>query len=270
MSKIDDSIVFEDFENRVDIKLSPEITAERQNYSRSNYSFAELLSWSKSFYKSLQYPQNPTVENVVNLLFSNAITREKREIVKNCAKELKEKYALPENWEFSFEIAALTNVLLVPPSELIRIHLPRYFYPSQRNRNDSALGLAGRIVGEWKILEYPAIYFTRQVTIDELKHWINKNKSLIRAIQYKLPKEKKLKRERKTLFWGQVAWILKLDGIHSWSKMVKMIERLIDNNRKESITQADSEHFEDIAPEPQELEKYYNRFVASITVIQPN
>ena len=39
----------------------------------------------------------------------------------------------------------------------------------------------------------------------------------------KLPKKTIIKRDKMTIFWGQVVWILKLDHMHSWTKMSKQI-----------------------------------------------
>ena len=114
------------------------------------------------------------------------------------------------------------------------------------------------------LIKYPGIYFTYNTSIDELKKWINKNKNLIRAIQAKLPKKRHIKRTDKSLYWGQTVWILKQDGVSSWSKMSKIIEGFIQKALREDPNELDY----DQAPEPTELEKYYNRFLKSLSSIK--
>jgi hypothetical protein len=301
ISREDNSLVFEKFEERVDIKLSPEIKSIN-DYEESDYLLADLLSWLKSFHNSLfeirkelklqsifKYPKKPTIKNLVGLIFK--LDASKRKILESRTRDLLEKYHLTENWEFPIEIAILTHTLLVPPKETgVHLYLPLYFYPKlQENLEKMKIKKTSPIDGlrrelkrllkyksdfakyrqMMEVVKYPAIYFTRQVSIDELKKWIDKNRSFIRAIQYKLPKRKIIKRTQKALFWGQVAWILKKDGIHSWTKMVEKIEELIEHNRERGTIEKESGHFADIPPEPQDLARYYKRFIESLTYIQP-
>ena len=265
-----DNIVFDDIANRIVVEISPDATPQKQNFSKDNFELAELLTSLKSFNKSilevrqqigldkpLPYPKSPTIENVVELFFNKSITDEARGILKNWAKELREKYRLSENWGISFRIAVLTNILPAPPSETVGIHLPKNLSP---NKKEALVGLAMGKVNEGKVLEYPAIYFTRQFSIDELKRWINDNKSLVRALQSKLPKERRLRRKHHTLFWGQMAWMYKKNGMKSWTHMSKKLQELLDSKQKDN--ENNNEDFPgDNAPEPGELRKHYVRFI---------
>ena len=274
-----EGIIFEDFENRVDVKLSPEIKTS-EDYNKSDFILAGLLSWLKSFYVSiynirkeigvktlLQYPTAPTAKNVVELIFT--LNSDKRDLLRIRAKELAKKYSLTNNWEISMEIVTLTHTLLVPARESIKVHLPDYFYPKKpkeiKSLRDVISWMKTRPLAE--VNNYPAIYFTRQVTINELKEWIDKNRELIRAIQCKLPRNKNIKRTERAIFWGQVAWILKQDGVYSWAKMERSIEEL---DEKEPFLK-EQEESEVLNPLPTaiELEKYYHRFLESLKTINP-
>lgn len=287
-----DSLIFDNFEKRLEIHFSPEIEETKRGFNRSDYTLAQLLTWLKSFNElilavrkeinfttPLPFPKNANVDELVDFTFK-ALDNEKREIVFNKAKVIAKKYHLTDNWEFSIELAILTHTFLVPAKDVpIRVHLPSYFYPEEKKadseKNLKTLGSSlsspeiMRARAAMRIIGYPAIYLTGQVSVDELKKWINTNRELIRVMQSRLPKRKVLKRDDKTLFWGQVVWILRQEGFRSWSKMVGRIEELIEDNKKEGMTQEESEHYADIPPEPQELEKYYTRFIESLTDIQP-
>jgi len=295
-----DVLVFEKFEERVDVKLSPEIKSIN-DYEQSDYLLADLLSWLKSFYESLfeirkelklqtplKYPNRPTIKKLVRLTLN--LDSPKRELLETRAQDLLQKYHLTENWEFSMEMAILTHALLVPPKETgIYLYLPLSFYPKiQRNiqkikiKNATSLNELKKKLTQllkyqsdfakyrqmMEVVKYPAIYLTRQTSIDELKKWINENKEIIRVIQKRLPKQKIIKRTQKAVFWGQVAWILKQEGIRSWAKMTEKIEELIQKNRKNNTIDGENKHFADEIPEPWELSKYYSRFIESLSSLQ--
>jgi hypothetical protein len=141
--------------------------------------------------------------------------------------------------------------------------LPKIDEKGRRNllsiANSPEIKRAGEIA---RITSFPGIYFTRQVSIDELKKWINKNRDIIRAIQYKLPKQKIIKRNQRTLFWGQVAWILKQDGINSWAKMRDYIDKM--NKEKPFVKEEESDPVFDPLPTEIDLAKYYTYFVESL------
>ncbi len=265
--------MFEDFDRELSLKWSPDI--KRPNdFDKGNYTLAQLLSWSKKFNISIleartkleiarrEYPQDPTIDNLVKLYSDMLLDDKKKSAFDHVAREIAEDFRLTENWVFSIEIAILTGTFLVPSKDSIKIHLPAYFYPEDKSSKGLALNIIRMRQGE-PVVRYPAIYFTRQVKVNELKRWINENKSAIRAMQYKLPKPQKIKREEKTVFWGYVAWLLKRDGFRSWAKMTKAIEQMI-NNQGSEFENDSRQHFTDAAPEPVELQKYYTRFIDSL------
>lgn len=270
--QIGDNIVFNNIDNRVVVEISPEVTPQKQNLSKDNFRLAELLTLLRSFNKSilkvrqeinlnklLPYPKKPSVINVVKIFSNKRIDNKAKEILEKWAKELRKKYRLPENWDIPFEIAALTNILPVPPTEAIGIHLPKGFYLNER---EIIVGFNKGIIRKGTVLEYPAIYFTSSVSIDKLKRWINENKSLIRAVQDKLPKEKKLRRKRKTLFWGQVAWIYRKSGM-TWARISRKIEKWMESMQEIDYNE-NKDIIGDAPPGPEELKKYYTRFVDSL------
>ena len=266
--RIGDDIIFEEFENRADVHYAPELFGVVE-VSRSNYQVAELLSWLKSFYKQifavrlkinvkelLKYPENDSVKDILKKTIF-AIPYDFQQILEEESTKIVEHYRLTENWRIPFEIVILTHRLPVPPFlEGISIHLPEYFYNKPKNLLElpSAFESAYR---QGAVMKYPALYFTRKVSANELVKWLKnpKNRKLFENIQYKLPRQKEIDRDQKTIFWGQVAWILKQDGINSWAKMTKAIEKLLENNQ---------DNLYQIAPEPVEIQKYYERFVESL------
>jgi hypothetical protein len=164
-------------------------------------------------------------------------------------------------------------VILVPPKTIpIQVHIPDYEPIKEEELKTLSSILSSPSITRarklMRITSYPSIYFTQKVTIDELKKWIDKNKKLVRIIQNRLPVRRIIKRNDKTLFWGQIAWIYKQDGINSWSSMVKKIELMIESYKKEGLIPEESEAFSDVAPEPVDLAKYYYRFVKSLEDFQ--
>ncbi len=279
MKNANEDFVFEDFDKELVLKWSPDIKSAK-DFDKSNYVLAQLLTWSKSFNIAIlearnqldivlqAYPKDPTPENLAELYRDMLLSDNKKAAFDKRARAITEDFRITENWILSVELAILTGTLLVPSKDSIKVHLPDYFYPE----DNTTKGLANKIAMMREgapVTHYPAIYFTRRVTVDELKRWINENKSAIRAMQFKLPKPQKIKRGEKTLFWGYVAWLLKRDGFKSWAKMTKAIEQMINRQRAE-FKSHQGDHYTDIAPEPVELEKYYNRFMTSLKKLQPS
>ena len=274
----DDSLVIDDIEGKIDVAFSPEIDAYRR-HSNSDYLLAQLLSWSRYFNQdikeirdsiglreALKYPEKPSVESLVALLYKS-IPQGKFQEFRDKAKIIRKKYKLLENWETSIQTAVVANVILVPPDELIWVHFATEDkVKDEKEKEVKTLSTLSSIYEDpvfrntqeaIRISKYPSIYFTHKVTINELKDWINKNKYIVRMLLEKLPKKTIIKRDKMTIFWGQVVWILKLDHMHSWTKMSKQIERFVENDPSLE------------APEPTELEKYYNRFIKSLRGIIP-
>lgn len=282
-------LIFEDDDRRVDFKLSPEIKSKR-NFHESDFLLAWLLSLSKGFNKALleirkqvglkqpiKYPKDPTV-NKLSKLIVLSFDSKRYQYFDSLVENLSRKYQLTENWYLSLRIAVLTNTLLVPPSEEpIFVHIPKVIRKSNEkaeikktqkpktikdllNQLNQDLIETRRLIYEMTVVQkYPGIYFTRQVTINELKEWISKNRNLLRAIQYGLPKRRIIKRQKKTLFWGQAVWILKQEGIKSWVKIEKELEKILESSKE----YLEDEDFASV-PITSELQKYYNYFLESL------
>jgi len=290
------SIVFSDFEHRMNVEFSPEILETRLGFDAKDIQLAHLFIWLESFNNDIQsirkkhgisviqYPHEATVDQLVEL-FVKEIDYEKYHAYSNDFHKMLVKYRLTENWFLSLNIAVLTHTLLVPAKLHICVHIPEKEISIQtikkeaksKNLKDLAKGFAESVFNDPEIKrmqflkdlgKYPSIYFTYNTSPDELIKWINKNRRLIRYIQRDLPKKHMIKRlrEEKTLFWGQMAWILKQDNVASWSEMTdildKMIERSADNGDNSPFNEA-------FAPSGIELEKYYTRFEESLKNLQP-
>lgn len=243
--------------NVIRIELSPEIV----DYDLDPHDslMASLLAWADSFYglisnyrsilgldeNTLPFPGAPTYKNLIELVYS--LGPDNACLLTTHAEELMAKFRLNKEWELSMKVVILTNVLMVPP----RNECISFYEPS---------------AGQDYSLPYPAIYFTAQITIDDLKKWLDNksNKGYFRyTIKHHFPMKKaSIKIDDKTLIWGQIASLLKLNGIHSWTRMSQVIIKLGHN----SIIYYPS----DDLPTPNELRTYYYRFVAAVSkVSQP-
>jgi len=270
--KIDeDKLVFEDYKNRLEIHFSPQTT--KSNWDPRDLTLAKILSWSKSFTSSViearekinikasPYPQKNLLNELIEI-FPSLITTDQWSLLTKESEIIANRFNLTENWHFPIETAILFNTLLIPPKEGISIHFPSYFFPEeQKPKKLSEIG--GSLFHVPFVIRYPAIYFTRQTSINELKKWINDNRELLRNIQYKLPKPKILKIKEDTIFWGQIAWIFRKEKI-SWAKMPEKIEQENKRYLKEAGKSEDNEEDYLDIPLPLELEKYYERFLKAI------
>lgn len=287
-------LIFENFNNRLKIGLSPEIKERGFEFDNSDTILAELFSWSKSFNQDLvnarklvslnkitPYPENSTFDQLIEIVvtsFDNDInTKLKKE-----SQKILEKYALTENWLFYIEVAILTNKLLVPPRQQpIMLHFPptKEDLVKEDEHPNNLRGLSSilnspalkRVRESQNLYLHPSIYLTRKVTKNELMSFLSSSQNwrFIEAMQSNLPKKKVLRRERKTIFWGQIAWFMKRDGIHSWSKLANEIEKIVERSLKSRPNGIKFDPITDITPEPVELEKYYNRFIQSIENLTP-
>lgn|GEM_PF-3430426 len=283
-NEIAHDLVFQDFEHRLDLHFSPEITESGRGYDKNDFILAGLLTWHRQFNKRIleirqqvgitvpvEYPKNPSSIQIIKLLsgFGSDIAH----TILDESKKIAVDFRLTEEWELSIVTAIVHNVILVPPKTIpIQVHIPDYEPIKEEELKTLSSILSSPSITRarklMRITSYPSIYFTQKVTIDELKKWIDKNKKLVRIIQNRLPVRRIIKRNDKTLFWGQIAWIYKQDGINSWSSMVKKIELMIESYKKEGLIPEESEAFSDVAPEPVDLAKYYYRFVKSLEDFQ--
>lgn len=277
--KNDRNVVFRNSNNRLLVTLSPEIKTGK-DYEASDVIFAHLLSWLNSFYNSiytlrtelgiktpLSYPSNPTPKNVAALILS--LESNKQNLLEIRSKELIGKYHLATNWAIPMQIVILTHTLLIPyKEEPIKAYIPDDSTPNERVLKGLRSVSISTVILRERRMKYPAIYFTRQVLPNELKKWIDNNTEAIGNMQQKLPNKKDFRRIPRTLFWGQVAWVLKRDGIDSWARMEDEIlkmdkEKSFGNNNDSS----DEKNIFDL-PTAVELEKYYNRFIESLQNIE--
>ncbi|MFH1792136.1 MAG: hypothetical protein ABH819_00645 [Patescibacteria group bacterium] len=278
-------LVFVDDKIRLNIAFSPEIAEGFGKHDKSDYIFADILIWLKSFnlkikkirskYKIVpsEYPKKPTVEELIEL-FLKKINYEKYKEFEKDISQIQNDYHLTENWTLSLRIAVVTDTLLVPASETIHFHYPDYEIEKtgkKKNSPKTLLKLSASILDSpeiqkmdtaMKLSKYPSIYFTRKISIGELKKWIDANKSVIRSIQHRLPSKKYFKRDYKTLFWGKIAWIFKQDGVNSWAEISKLVQKEADQIIEEQ-GEKDNKYLLNL-PDDIEIRKCYKRFINSL------
>lgn len=274
--KNEGNVVFKDSNNRVNVDFFPVVKIEG-DYNETDILLAHLLSWLNSFYESLfavrkeigleiplSYPTQPTIEKVADLILT--LKRDKRKVLEFKAKELTQKYHLGTNWIIPMQITVLSHTLLIPHKEAaIKVYIPDYASPLERRFKGLRSIPNGTVIIRDKLMKYPAIYFTRQVSPNEIKKWIDNNVVTIKNAQRGLPTKKDLRRNVRTLFWGQMAWMLKRDGIKSWAKMQKAIDNM-DNKNPFISENVDEKIFR--IPTANELQKYYNYFIESLQNIE--
>lgn len=244
-----DSVVTPDFFGIHNVVLSPEIKASK-DYENYDFILAHILTARSSFRsqiletrreigitKPFTYSDIKNTESLYESMFS--LGQEEYLQSKAVAKKIAKLYKLPSNWIFSIQVAIYTDTLLVPPK------LDSIIIQIGPTREDD---------------EYPSIHFTSQVTIGELKKWVNDNKSDIRLFLKRIPKRPKPKVSSNTLIWGHIAWLFKRGGKHSWTEITNLIQVQIGK----LLETADDVYGRQEAPTPIELEKYYTRFTASL------
>ena len=277
-------LVVKDHRHRLQLSYSPEIS--NGQFDQTDDLIARLLVWLDCFNKDIlnirikykisvqRYPNGSSTTQLLDL-----ITSIKFDDINTFSSEItsiREKYRLNENWFLSIAMAITTHTLLVPPKLSIGLYMPEFDVPKaevEKAKNikdiarsvfdDPAIRKVQRLT---ELAKHPSIYFNYNTSIDELIKWINKNRNLIRFIQSQLSKKRELKREAKTLFWGQVAWTLMQDGITSWTKMTKVIQEMLDKSDNDNFNYGFDMK---TAPDPTEFEKYYTRFLESLETINP-
>lgn len=263
------NIVASDFFNLPEIKLSPDVKS-RSDYEESDYLLAYLLSALRSFNskikeareklmvnRTLSFPKEPTIGVIYEILYKSG--QQKYILLKKLATKISDSYQLSENWILSIEVVIVTNTFLVPKKiDPIRIQTPLDLTEIiDHIKNNSKSDLIDYFPGLLKSLKYPAIYFTSEVSINDIKNWINKNRELLRSLLETLPKRTIPKIHHKTILWGHIAWIYKRDGIQSWTEISDNIQKRIQSSEGPIFGETD-------APSPNELKKYYDRFLASL------
>lgn len=259
--------------DRVAIELSPGLS--KRDYDPENATIAVLLSWQPDFNKRLKssrsnmnlkklykYPEDPAPHEVVNKVFVPFSKTNKISLLEILAEGISEAYKLDSAWVTPIKVAILTNTLLVPPkTSPIRIYLP-----SKHKLARGRTNLFKDLVDRAGILNYPAVVLTKRSSINELKNWINENKDIIRTIQESSPKKVGSKTKPLTLMWGQIAYILKQNGVTSWEAMSRGIQRNLKDTSIERYENAIGEEF--LVPSGTELQRYYTRFIKALKTIK--
>ena len=174
---------------------------------------------------------------------------------------------MTENWTFPIRVAIFTNAMLVPISENFRLHIPEPMpYKNATNvkdirklssiYDDPAIKRASRAMDLYK---YPSIYFTHKISAEELIQWLKSNRKTFNNIQQCLPKKKKLKISKETLFWGKIAWIIKQDGVESWIGVQNKIDEYVDRIIEDEGEKGNKHLLK--RPDNVELRRYYKRFI---------
>ncbi len=254
----------------IKIVLSPE-AKQHKNYEKNNEVLAELLSWLKSFYKLIdeirkkvglkhiiKFPEINSSDEILDLVQGDV----RKKILDGVAIAIK-KYGLNTNWIESLTSVVLTNTLLIP-FETEGIHIlnpyPLINTPTKKWKNISAiqneLEKKLQLLSIGRYYGYPSIYFTQKVSIKKIIEFILKNKEYInKSLLSPLPKIKTIKAHPHTFLWGQIAWILKNEGIKKWSDM----EKFIENNKKIKIKPI---------PNQIEIRKQYHTFLKYLRQIE--
>ncbi|GEM_PF-4061391 len=252
-------------EERVKIDLFPKY---KNKIDQNNKLLAHLLSWLKSFNKELQDIRNSIpVERIkytrsfLSHEYLDYITKldtKKVEDLEQAVERLRHRLKLTYIWSFSLKIAVLTHTLLIPERESVELYIP---YSS----NDATAGKYPYpdYITLKKLLrqsQYPAIIIPFGTTLDDLNKWIQNNTVQINKVLSSMPSKKIVRMNEKTLLWGQIAWILKQDGIHSYTKMVKEIDKLEEKKLFVKDNEEDAkEKYQ--TPTADDLEKHCKRFI---------
>lgn len=214
------------------------------------------------------YPKNLSQEELELFIFKKLDKEKINVALEKIANFLIEK-KLSYNWMFPILVAILTNTLLIPPKNNIKLYVPDFFSSNEEKKlNDvrtvddlkkSIIFKSERFIEKKTLLNSPAIYFQNFVSINDIIKWIRKNKLFIKtAINALFPKRRDIKIYKSTLTWGLVAHLLKEDGIKGWSKMAKYLNNWFNDRI--------SSEFRPI-PDERELRKCYFRFLEQIEKI---
>ncbi len=275
----DENIIYTNFEERIKITWSPEILNFNFKNIEENRVIAELISNLKSFdnylkdirnkaeIKIINYPKEIKLDDLIKLVFGN-LNSNQQEILNNGICEILKIYNLSDCWSLSIRTAIETNVLLIPPNYgSIRFHFP---LNKQINENkpkkiseiaDNMNNHMERMRLMTETAFYPAIYFTEDMKINKIIDWLKTNKLLIEEQLSKLPKHIKSKTKYSTIFWGQVVWILRQDGIKKWSKISKEAEKLMYSTDDEDCMQV---------PDEIELRNFYKSYLQQLKNLERN
>lgn len=208
--------------------------SKKEDYYAEDYKLAEILASLDSLYSQLDRiraaiglktlincPERLTSKDVWKILASSPIDKRGKRRSRGWAEWLAYRYRLSSNWYISLEVLLLTHVLPVPPDPPIGFYSP----PNPGTYKDGIINLINRAPNANDLLRLPFVYANYQVSIAQLKQFIEDNKDEIRKILAKLPpKPSAGKMSRKRLVIGQIAWILKRSGDYkSWYAVTEFI-----------------------------------------------
>lgn len=246
-----------------------------------NYITASVLSFCKSFTdwveinrhicgitETKKYPENISKSDlfdfVINELDNQSIT-----LYKNTEVLLKQ-FGLGNSWRFPIMISVLTNLLVPPLYDPIEIHFPENTlraYEKNHYGMEVAVENAKTRLEIWSNqIEFPSLIITEPITRKELVKRINSPSirekiDAMLSIEGDLGHIKKLGIKEKTLLWGQCAYLLKIDGMKSWSKISDKLQRIKDN----IVLNVDIS-----VPTQEEIRKAYIGFVKASTKLAEN
>jgi hypothetical protein len=241
MKNYEEKLIYKDLENQVKIEFSPKV--ERYGIDENDLILAELFSSLKSFYDFIERTRKKIGINQPITYSEKGI----RDVLKNLNNEQKKalndevqlflrKYKLPQKWEYSLISAVLTHILLVPPiKEEIGLYLPNHiydlvFFEDKKGIDELIEKLTHELVKTEirnDLLSHPAIFFKREVSLNELIKWLRKNWKYLKVYFSLLPKKRSFKDHRNNIFYGQLVWIYREEGLR-WCD----IEKLINDQKK--------------------------------------
>ena len=273
MKNYEEKLIYKDLENQVKIEFSPKV--ERYGIDENDLILAELFSSLKSFYDFIERTRKKIGINQPITYSEKGI----KDVLKNLNNEQKKalndevqlflwKYKLPQKWKNSLISAILTHTLLIPPiEEEIGLYLPDHLYdliflPENKNKKEiDKLELLAYMLTKIEIkkelLSYPAIFFKREVSLNELIKWLRKNWKRLKVYFSLIPKKRSFRIYEDNLFWGQAAWILHKEKGYRWCE----IEDFLNDKEK---------HFKDFIsiPNQTEIRKIYEEFVKLLKKIE--
>jgi hypothetical protein len=270
MKNYEEKLIYKDLENQVKIEFSPEV--ERYGIDENDLILAELFSSLKSFYDFIERTRKKIGINQPITYSEKGI----RDVLKNLNNEQKKalnyevqlflrKYKLPKKWEYSLISAVLTHTLLVPPiKEEIGLYLPNHIYDLVFFEDKKGIdGIIEKLTHELikteirnDLLSHPAIFFKREVSLNELIKWLRKNWKYLKVYFSLLPKKRSFKHHRNNIFYGQLVWICREEGLR-WCD----IEKLVNDQKK--FPEIAKFRFSQI-----EIRKLYHKYIGLLKKIE--
>jgi len=160
--------------------------------------------------------ERPEITEIME--YSTALGTQQKQQLKTSANDIRSRYGLSHNWEFSVEAAILVNRLFVPPDPSIAL----------------VTSNGGSLEEVMANLQTPTpevfIYPSYQVTINQLHEFIDNHAEEIRAAVAQLPPRPQANVANQTFLIGRMAWMLRSEEPQpSWSEVA---ERINDFTRR--------------------------------------